>query len=134
MFDKFRHRVVEALFDRKTGEPNPLFWCFVGLILAVAGLAIFAVDVAAMLRGEHTARVSRRPYGSSTIPLHVRALVGLFLGTCGVATAWLGLTLHSPSIAARPWARWIGRLVLGPLVFLLLAMSALVAAKWIGLV
>ena len=69
----------------------------------------------------------------SYFPIVPHAFFALFLGTCGVATLWRGLTLTFPSLAERPWFLWATRLVLLPLVFLLLALIAFVLARWAGL-
>ena len=129
---------LEALFDRKNGELAPLAWSILGLVLAVVGLSIFALDLAALLGGQQTVRVSQRPYGSSsiassTISTEVRVLFGLFLGTAGVATVWRGLTLAYPRLAERWWVRWTARLVIIPLVFLTLVFTSFILANLTGL-
>ncbi|MBL8521064.1 MAG: hypothetical protein JNK75_10365 [Betaproteobacteria bacterium] len=124
MITQWLQPVRDAIFDPKTREPTPVAWGLVGLILAVVGLVIFAMDFWAILKGQQTVLVSSRGRAAKYMPADLRALIMLTVGICGLATLWRALTLRVPAFCERNWVRGMARFIMAPLALVWLALAA----------
>jgi hypothetical protein len=119
-----RERIQSAFYDREKRELRPLVWGLVGLILAVVGLSIFAMDVAMAFEGHSTVVVNRRR--GTTMAVQVRALLMLFFGTSGVITIHNAIRLGCPAVYESRAYRWLSRPILITLVLATFALGAFV--------